>query len=150
MLPQSLITLGPLRSEEWRTIIEEPAKLVGLQCESGLVEWILKDVETQPDSLPLLEYALTELWKRKQGTLIAHAQYADIGGVEGAISKRADEVLACFSQRNKTMPCMHSRSWYRFPSIRREEQIPGDVSVSRTLRSPLDRCCNRSLTHGCW
>jgi len=94
LLPQGLINMGPLRSEEWKTIIEEPASLVGLQLQSGLADRILKDVEAQPDSLPLLEYALTELWKRRQGRVMTHAQYADLGGIEGAVSKRADAVLA--------------------------------------------------------
>jgi tetratricopeptide (TPR) repeat protein len=94
LLPQGLVNVGPLRREEWRIIIEEPAGLVGLRFEPGLVERLLTDVEAQPDSLPLLEYALKELWKRKQGCLMTHAQYADLGGIEGAVSKRADEVLA--------------------------------------------------------
>jgi hypothetical protein len=49
-LPQSLVTLGPLLGEEWRIVIEEPAKCVGLRFEPGLIERILKDVEAQPDS----------------------------------------------------------------------------------------------------
>jgi hypothetical protein len=94
LLQQGLVNIGPLRREEWRSIIEDPAELVGLRFEVGLVERLLTDVEAQPDSLPLLEYALKELWKRKQGCMMTHAQYADLGGIEGAVSKRADEVLA--------------------------------------------------------
>src|SRR5262249_739127 len=94
-MQQGIVTLGPLRGSELSMVIEEPARKVGLRFESGLATPILRDVESQPDSLPLLEYALTELWKQKQSTLMAHAQYAAIGGVEGAIGKRADEVLAC-------------------------------------------------------
>jgi hypothetical protein len=94
LIQQGIVNLGPLRSDEWKTVIEEPARLVNLQFQPGLVERILKDVEAQPDSLPLLEYALAELWKRKQGCLITHAQYTEIGGIEGAINRRADDALA--------------------------------------------------------
>jgi hypothetical protein len=110
-LPQSLVTLGPLLGEEWRTIIEEPAKRVGLRFEAGLIERILKDVEAQPDSLPLLEYALTELWQHKQGMLLTHTQYADLGGVEGAISKKADEVLTSIP------PAQHKRALHALTQL---------------------------------
>ncbi|MEB3317618.1 MAG: AAA family ATPase, partial [Cyanobacteriota bacterium] len=62
--------------------------------ESGLVERILRDVAAEPGHLPLLEFALTQLWSRRQGALITHAAYSDIGGVEGALARHAD---ACFA-----------------------------------------------------
>jgi hypothetical protein len=62
-----------------------------LRFETGLVERILDRVEQQPGSLPLLEYALTELCRRRQGGELKHASYEAIGGVEGAIGKRAQE-----------------------------------------------------------
>jgi tetratricopeptide (TPR) repeat protein len=93
-IQQGIVNLRPLYLAELQAVIEEPAKLVGLQFQEGLVQRILQDVESQPDSLPLLEDALTELCNRKQGNLITHAQYDAIGGLEEAISRRADDALA--------------------------------------------------------
>jgi tetratricopeptide (TPR) repeat protein len=85
-----LVNVGEMSREELRRAIEEPATRTGLQFETGLVERILDHVQQQPGSLPLLEYALTELWERREDDRLTHAAYDAIGGVEGAINKRAE------------------------------------------------------------
>jgi WD40 repeat protein len=48
-----------------------------------------------PDSLPLLEFTLDELYKRKrEDGMLTFAAYRELGGVEGALATRAGEVLA--------------------------------------------------------
>ncbi len=86
------ILVGPLNETELRRAIEQPAYRVGLKFEPGLVETILEDVVRQPGALPLLQYALLELWERRQGRLLTLAAYKSIGGVVGAISQRADNL----------------------------------------------------------
>ncbi len=57
----------------------------------GLVERILDDVENQPGNLPLLEFALTELWNKRTDKQLTHKIYEEIGQVEGALARHADE-----------------------------------------------------------
>ena len=92
-MQKALITLGPMTREELRRAIEGPAHAVAVKFEEGLVNRILDNVENQPGNLPLLEFALTELWgkERMQNELLTNQQYDAIGGVERAISNRADE-----------------------------------------------------------
>ena len=59
--------VAPLTADGIRDAIEEPARSVGLVFEEGLIGTILDDLEGQPGSLPLLQYALLELWKRRRG-----------------------------------------------------------------------------------
>jgi hypothetical protein len=61
--------------------------------EPGLATRLLDDIKGQPGNLPLLEFALKELWLRRQGGTITNEQYDVIGTLEGAISKRADAQL---------------------------------------------------------
>jgi len=86
-----VVNVGEMTKDELRQAVEEPAQRSGLRFESGLPERILDRVEQQPGSLPLLEYALTELWQRRKDGQLTHAAYDAIGGVDGAISKRAEE-----------------------------------------------------------
>ena len=65
---KGIVPLGPMRPEELQRVIEEPARRVGLQFKAGLVDSILTDVPAEPGNLPLLEYALTELWSRRSGS----------------------------------------------------------------------------------
>ncbi|MGD8856849.1 MAG: protein kinase, partial [Chloroflexota bacterium] len=82
----------PLTTEELTWSIREPARRVGVGLEKGLSEAIIGDVTDQPGALPLLQYALTELFERRQDGQLARAAYAEIGGVLGALGRRAEEI----------------------------------------------------------
>jgi WD40 repeat protein len=86
--------VSPLPPEGLRQAVEEPARQVGLAFEPGLVATILADVAERPGALPLLEHALLEVWRRRQGSLLTLAGYRESGGVQGAIAKRAEDVFA--------------------------------------------------------
>jgi hypothetical protein len=94
LLQEGDFKLGPMNAEELREVIEKPAAARGVSFESGLVERILEDVEAEPGVLPLLEFALTELWARREGQTITHGAYSAIGGVEGALARHADDSYA--------------------------------------------------------
>lgn len=104
-----------------REIIEKPARTAGLTFEPGpgvaLNERILKDALQDPGALPLLQYALGELHRRclekvlkdaargddassqrfSSRLVLTNSVYDEIGGVEGAITRRATEVFAGLS-----------------------------------------------------
>src|SRR5262249_24890964 len=48
----------------------------------------------QPGHLPLLEFALSELWRRRVGGRLTTAAYREIGGLVAALERHADDVLA--------------------------------------------------------
>lgn len=83
----------PLNAEELERAISGPAKRVGLYMEDGLVTAIVADVKDQPGALPLLQYALTELFERREGQLLTLEAYNEIGGTLGALARRADELF---------------------------------------------------------
>src|SRR5260221_2615290 len=85
-------TVLPLTAEGLERAIERPAEQVGVSFEPGLVASIVSEVNYQPGALPLLQYALTELFERRQGRLLTHEAYRAIGGTVGALARRADEV----------------------------------------------------------
>ena len=78
--------------EELAQAIEKPANKVGLTFEPGLVERLLDDVGQEPGNLPLLEFALTNLWERRQGGQLLHQAYDDMGRVQGAVAQQAEEL----------------------------------------------------------
>jgi len=84
----------PLDLSELEQAIAGPAARVGLALEPGLVTAMVKDVAAQPGALPLLEYALTELFERRAGRALTLAAYHAIGGVTGALVRRADTLYA--------------------------------------------------------
>ncbi len=95
--------VSPLSSEGLRQAIAEPAWRVDVEFESGLVETILDDVQSQPGALPLLEHALLELWERRRGRTLTLEAYRETGGVAGAIAKRADAVFESFDGERQSI-----------------------------------------------
>ncbi|TVP62421.1 MAG: pentapeptide repeat-containing protein [Nodularia sp. (in: Bacteria)] len=85
------IKLGAMNREELKQVIERPAQKLKVTFEHGLVKRIVDDLEKEPGNLPLLEFALTLLWQRRTGEQLTHTAYQDIGEVQGALARYADE-----------------------------------------------------------
>jgi len=73
--------------------IVRPAEVQGYKFESELEALILEDVAGEENCLPLLEFALSELWaKRDQQThQLSVAAYREMGRLMGALDRYATE-----------------------------------------------------------
>lgn len=85
------LKLGSMTHSELQDAVEKPAALLGVTIEQGLTERIVSAVSAEPGDLPLLEFALTQLWAKQQDARLTHAAYEEIGGVEAALAHFADE-----------------------------------------------------------
>jgi len=88
------LKLSSMNSQELQQAIEEPAQLMEVQLEENLTEKLLDDVKQEPGNLPLLQFALTELWKKQRQRTLTHQAYAEIGGVAKALANHAEAVYA--------------------------------------------------------
>ena len=96
------VNLGPMKREELRLAIEEPARQVGLTFETGLVDLILEQAGDEPGHLPLLEFVLRQLWGDRRGGELHHDAYKAIGQLEGAIAKKAESLyLKCSKEERR-------------------------------------------------
>ncbi len=82
----------PLSPSEFEQAILRPAQRVGLEVEPRLVAAITADLRGEPGMLPLLQYTLTELFERREGSKLTLKAYQDSGGVRQALAKRAQEL----------------------------------------------------------
>jgi DNA-binding SARP family transcriptional activator/WD40 repeat protein len=90
LLGANHVLVGPMRRDELRRAIEQPALRAGLHIERGLVEALVADVEGEPGALPLLSTALLELWQRRAGRRLRLSTYEQTGGVRGAVARLAE------------------------------------------------------------
>lgn len=86
------VNLGPMSRTELVLAIKKPAEKIGLYFESGLVERILDDAGQEPGNLPLLEFVLKQLWDSRSRGELLHAAYEDMGGIQGAVANKADQI----------------------------------------------------------
>jgi serine/threonine protein kinase/formylglycine-generating enzyme required for sulfatase activity len=96
-VPRALHLLRPMQPEELREAVVGPAQVKGVRYESeALVESLVRAALGTQGSLPLLQFALAELWeaRREEPHVITASALEALGGVAGALARHADGVLA--------------------------------------------------------
>ena len=104
--------LAPPTRAEIAQMIRLPASAAGLSFgfdaagRTRLDDQLCDDAAHSPDALPLLQYTLEELYRRRtpHGELGFEA-YRELGGLEGAIGRRAeDEIAALLPIQQQALP----------------------------------------------
>lgn len=93
----------PLSPADLEHAISGPADRAGIVVEPGLSQRIAQAVYEEPGALPLLQYALTELFERRDGVVLTESAYDEIGGISGALARRADEIYYALDADEQTM-----------------------------------------------
>ncbi|MFF7130482.1 trypsin-like peptidase domain-containing protein [Streptomyces sp. NPDC008240] len=95
LVSDSVQFLAPLAADDLLKAVTGPVAAVpGLWFEPGLPKRIVADAGDEPGRMPLVQFALTELWKRRTRSTLTHAAYDELGGVAGALVGYADDALA--------------------------------------------------------
>jgi formylglycine-generating enzyme required for sulfatase activity len=97
---RALYILRPMSPEGVREAIVGPARSRGVVFESEeLIRMLVGSIADGAGSLPLLQFALAELWERRDPATgrISRAALEEMGGVAGALSRHADGVIARLS-----------------------------------------------------
>ncbi|MDW3214744.1 MAG: protein kinase [Ilumatobacteraceae bacterium] len=94
VLKETAVDVTPLAPDELERAIVEPARRQGVAFEPGLVARIAAEASGQPSPLPLLQYALSELFDRRDGAMLTIAAYDEVGGLSGALASRAEAIYA--------------------------------------------------------
>ncbi|MEA2158885.1 MAG: hypothetical protein QOD66_1265 [Solirubrobacteraceae bacterium] len=100
---QNQVLLGPMRDDDLRRAICEPARLAGLRLEPGLIDLVLRDVAGEPGALPLMSHALRETWERRDGRALTVEAYHRSGGVSSAVARTADAVVEATPESDRPL-----------------------------------------------
>lgn len=141
------ILAGPLRPDELRRVIVEPAARVGLHPEPELVEAVLDDVGGQATALPLLSAALVRTWENREGSALTLRGYRLGGGIASAIEQSAEDAFGRLDEPGKVaarrlmvrLAEPSGGDWVRRP-VRRADLADDDAS-----RSALSRLADARL-----
>ncbi|MGH9337487.1 MAG: hypothetical protein ACRD21_27365, partial [Vicinamibacteria bacterium] len=101
--------LTPVKAPEGaalRTALVEPARASGYRFEDeALVAEILTEVSRERGALPLLAFAASKLWEKRDPDhrLLTREAYLAIGGVAGALAQHAEETLSSIGAEQEPM-----------------------------------------------
>ncbi|MBL4663983.1 MAG: hypothetical protein JKY22_10635, partial [Flavobacteriaceae bacterium] len=94
-----------LNRQQLKKVIEGPAKLFGGQFETSLTSRLLNHIGKVTDELPVLQHALMRMWdyefNKDRGGTLDLTDYKNIGGINQALSRHADEALNELSKKEK-------------------------------------------------
>ena len=93
-LGRAVVNVGAMSREELARAMTKPAADAGICFQPGLVDTILADVGDEAGALPLLEFALLQLWQRRRDAELTLEAYRAIGGASGALAGHAQAVYA--------------------------------------------------------
>ena len=103
---QHLVSVRPMTQDELTDAICKPAEQVGATVEPLLVQTILKEIQGAPGRLPLLQYALTQVWHEASGGELTLAGYQRLGGIDGTLQSRATTLYEAFTEEEQAT-CRH-------------------------------------------
>ena len=107
-----LTLLGPPADAALRRALVQPATKCGFRFEDdALVDEMLSEVEDERGALPLLAFAVSQLWEHRDrdNGLLNRQAYLDIGGVGGALARHAEATI----DRIGTERIAHVRELFR-------------------------------------
>jgi formylglycine-generating enzyme required for sulfatase activity len=144
-----LLLLAPSEAEIGQ-MIRGPAQLAGLRFERGearnlgLDDEILAAAQRDTRVLPLLSFVLEQLWQRRAGGSLTFDAYRALGGLEGALARRADEVVAALPPEVQAALPNLLGALVHATSARSDESSSGEAATFTARWLTLDRFSART------
>jgi WD40 repeat protein/DNA-binding SARP family transcriptional activator len=98
LVGEATVAIPAMLPAEIEDAIVAPAQQVGRSVERSLAAELVGAVASEPAALPALQFVLFELAERGELTLAA---YREIGGLEGAIASRAEELYQALDDADR-------------------------------------------------
>lgn len=92
LVSAATVAIPAMLPAEIESAVVEPAVRVGRRVERGLAAELVARIAAEPTALPALQFVLYELAERSTDAALTLADYRELGGLDGAISARAEEL----------------------------------------------------------
>lgn len=88
----------PMRPNQLEAVIVAPAERVGVAVEPALLAELVADAGDRQGTLPLLEFALTELFDKRTRSSLTLDGYRALGGIRGLLSRSAEALYGALTE----------------------------------------------------
>ena len=100
-LGEGVINVVPLLPDELESAAQQPLAQANIGFQPALLATLLADVAGEPGALPLFQFSLTELFDRRIDDTLTLDIYREMGGVQGAITRTADDIYEGLEDEEK-------------------------------------------------
>jgi WD40 repeat protein len=109
LLNRQFMQVGAMRPEELVSAIAQPALRVGLRIDPDLIAQIINDMQGEPGALPLMQFALKDLFDSQQSQrgviALTLNDYLQRGGVRKALERHADASFNKLDSHEQELAC---------------------------------------------
>jgi hypothetical protein len=105
-LARSMMLIEPMSSATWVDVVRQALDAYGYELEDdALQDELERQLEGSTDAMPLVQFALTELWAQRdtERRLVTSAGLAAMGGIAGALERHAERTLARVMDQDATV-----------------------------------------------
>ncbi|HPH67933.1 MAG TPA: serine/threonine-protein kinase [Kofleriaceae bacterium] len=105
-LSRGLFFLSAPDTDNLRDALVRPAEIAGYTFEdTAIPDEMLRSIQGSRGALPLLQFAASKLWDSRDRSrkVLSRAAYVAMGGVGGAFSRHADEVVAAIPAQSQPL-----------------------------------------------
>ena len=107
LLNQQFVQIGAMQPEDLVSAIAQPALRVGLRIDPDLIAQIINEMKGEPGALPLMQFALKDLFDSQQEksgvpALILN-DYFQRGGIHKALERHADDSFSKLSKNEQEL-----------------------------------------------
>jgi uncharacterized protein YjbI with pentapeptide repeats len=95
------VVVPAMTAAELRRAIAEPAKRAGHSLDDAIVDLLIQQTEGREGALPLLQFALTQIWEGLKAGKPPTDTLKAIGGVGGALAGEAQRIYDSLSNQEK-------------------------------------------------
>ena len=88
----AVMNVLPMTAHELEAAVVRPAEGVGVTVEPALLAELVAETADQAGALPLLQFALTEVFDQRAGAVLTLDGYRTLGGLKGILSRRAESL----------------------------------------------------------
>jgi WD40 repeat protein len=91
LVADGTFALPPLNAEALQEAVVRPARRNAVEFDEGVATAIVAEASAHPAGLPLLQFALADLYERRTDHRIRADALRELGGIGGAVGRRAEE-----------------------------------------------------------
>ncbi|MEM8860307.1 MAG: AAA family ATPase, partial [Chloroflexota bacterium] len=108
LLSEQAEFVGAMEPHDLVNAISKPAISVGAKIDPALVVQVIADMKGEPGALPLMNFALRDLFEEEKTTIgepmdLMLNEYFERGGIEKALERHAETVFELFSEEQKEL-----------------------------------------------
>jgi len=107
LLNQQFVQIGAMQADELVSAIAQPALRVGLRIAPDLIAQIINEMKGEPGALPLMQFALKDLFdsqQEKSGVIaLTLNDYLQRGGIHKALERHADDSFSKLSRNEQEL-----------------------------------------------